>query len=81
MSLKLNPNVYAIGADTTSNDVAMTLPDMGTAFASRLIRKFSETNALTLRYGTNVVRTLYADGETCQCDWWPERSNWFVRVP
>lgn len=74
-------NVYAIGADTTSNDVAMTLPDMGTAFASRLIRKFSETNALTLRYGTNVVRTLYADGETCQCDWWPERSNWFVRVP
>ena len=72
-------SIYAVGADTSSTNVAITLPDAGTNFASVVIRKFSNLNNLTIIRGTNVVYTLYDDGSTRSYDWWPQRTNWYWR--
>ena len=71
--------IYAVGADTSSTNVAITLPDAGTNFASVVIRKFSNLNNLTIMRGTNMVYTLYDDGSTRSYDWWPQRTNWYWR--
>ena len=71
--------IYAVGADTSSTNVAITLPDSGTNFASVVIRKFSNLNNLEIKRGTNVVYTLYDDGSTRSYDWWPQRTNWYWR--
>ena len=71
--------IYAVGADTSSTNIAITLPDAGTNFASVVIRKFSNLNNLTIMRGTNVVYTLYDDGSTRSFDWWPQRTNWYWR--
>ena len=72
-------SIYAVGADTSITNVAITLPDAGTNFASVVIRKFSNLNNLTIIRGTNVVYTLYDDGSTRSYDWWPQRTNWYWR--
>lgn len=72
-------SIYAVGADTSSTNIAVTLPDAGTNFASVVIRKFSNLNNLTIMRGTNVVYTLYDDGSTRSYDWWPQRTNWYWR--
>lgn len=71
--------IYAVGADTSSTNIAITLPDAGTNFASVVIRKFSNLNNLEIKRGTNVVYTLYDDGSTRSYDWWPQRTNWYWR--
>ena len=71
--------IYAVGADTSSTNIAITLPDAGTNFASVVIRKFSNLNNLTIMRGTNVVYTLSEDGSTRSYDWWPQRTNWYWR--
>lgn len=71
--------IYAVGADTSSTNIAVTLPDAGTNFASVVIRKFSNLNTLTIMRGTNTVYTLYDDGSTRSYDWWPQRTNWYWR--
>ena len=70
---------YAIGADTADGDVSVTLPDMGTDFASVFIRKFSGANALTIWRGPNLLDTLTGDGDARAYDWWPTRTNWYRR--
>ena len=72
-------SIYAVGADTSSTNIAVTLPDAGTNFASVVIRKFSNLNQLSIVRGTNVVYTLYDDGSTRSYDWWPQRTNWYWR--
>ena len=72
-------SIYAVGADTSSTNIAVTLPDAGTNFASVVIRKFSNLNQLSIVRGTNVVYTLYDDGSTRSFDWWPQRTNWYWR--
>ena len=72
-------SIYAVGADTSSTNISVTLPDAGTNFASVIIRKFSNLNNLEIKRGTNVVYTLYDDGSTRSYDWWPQRTNWYWR--
>ena len=72
-------SIYAVGADTSTTNISVTLPDAGTNFASVIIRKFSNLNNLTIMRGTNVVYTLYDDGSTRSFDWWPQRTNWYWR--
>jgi len=72
-------NIYAVGADTSTSNITVILPDMGVNFESILIRKFSASNILTLLSGTNILETLYTDGETVTYDWWPTLSNWYAR--
>ena len=72
-------SIYAVGADTSSTNIAVTLPDAGTNFVSVIIRKFSNLNNLTIMRGTNTVYTLYDDGSTRSYDWWPQRTNWYWR--
>ena len=72
-------SIYAVGADTSSTNIAVTLPDAGTNFVSVIIRKFSNLNNLTIMRGTNTVYTLYDDGSTSSYDWWPQRTNWYWR--
>ena len=71
--------IYAVGADTSSTNIAITLPDSGTNFVSVIIRKFSNLNNLEIKRGTNVVYTLYDDGSARAYDWWPQRTNWYWR--
>lgn len=71
--------IYAVGADTSSTNIAVTLPDAGTNFVSVIIRKFSNLNNLTIMRGTNTVYTLYDDGSARAYDWWPQRTNWYWR--
>lgn len=72
-------SIYAVGADTSSTNISVTLPDAGTNFASVIIRKFSNLNNLEIKRGTNVVYTLYDDGSARAYDWWPQRTNWYWR--
>ena len=72
-------NDYAVGADTAEGDVAVTLPAMGSDFASVFIRKFSGANALTIWSGAVLLDTLSADGDSRAYDWWPDRTNWYRR--
>lgn len=74
-------DIRAIGADTTANDIAVTLPDPGGGFRSLLVRKFSAANTLTILRGTTVLHTLRADGAVLEYDWWPDRTNWYLRNP
>jgi len=72
-------SIYAVGADTSSTNISVTLPDAGTNFVSVIIRKFSNLNNLEIKRGTNVVYTLYDDGSARAYDWWPQRTNWYWR--
>ena len=69
----------AVGADTATDDVAVSLPDRGANFSSVLIRKFSAAHALAIRRGTNIVETMTNDGDNRIYDWWPERTEWYRR--
>ena len=69
----------AVGADTSGGDIAVTLPDLADRFHSVLIRKFSGSNTLAIRQGTNTLETLSDDGESRVYDWWPDRAGWFRR--
>lgn len=71
--------IYAVGANTSVTNIAITLPDAGTNFASVVVRKFSNLNQLLVVRGTNVVYTLYDDGSTRSFDWWPQYTNWYWR--
>jgi hypothetical protein len=71
--------IYAVGANTSVTNIAITLPDAGTNFASVVVRKFSNLNQLRVVRGTNVVYTLYDDGSTRSYDWWPQYTNWYWR--
>ena len=69
----------AVGADTSGGDIAVTLPDLADRFQSVLIRKFSGSNFLAIRQGTNTLETLSDDGAARVYDWWPDRAGWFRR--
>jgi len=71
--------IYAVGVDTSTTNIAINLPDAGTNFTSVLVRKFSNLNQVRIMRGTNVVYTLYDDGSTRAYDWWPQRTNWYWR--
>lgn len=75
-----NHTDYAIGADTLLTNLWLTLPDIDDRFATIVVRKFTNTNALYIIRNSVTNWTLYEDGDSISYDWWPHKTNWYWRA-